>query len=183
MYLSGELDIWPWDRVSWNTAPRPPKFISGGSTFSVVWSDAFQEKFSWRRQGSVPFRRVFSTWTLLDVLVCARVPDATSVHLPYPCCVSGMTPSYHVVNSCWLLTPVFYFFEDFRRFSILEEILFALDLSHYSRSTGPTKNLDLDIMWKLHNGEQVTRSDVTKFARVSVDLYLYSLPGWRACRV
>ena len=41
-----------------------------------------------------------------------------------------------------------------------------MDLSHYVCSTGPTKKLDLDIMCKLHDGEQVTRSDVTKFARV-----------------
>ena len=41
-----------------------------------------------------------------------------------------------------------------------------MDLSHYVCSTEPTKKLNLDIMRKFHDGEQVTHSDVTKFARV-----------------
>ena len=44
--------------------------------------------------------------------------------------------------------------------------LCSLEFSHYARSTGPTKKLDLDIMHKLQDGEQVTHSDVTKFAHV-----------------
>ena len=47
----------------------------------------------------------------------------------------------------------------------LEERFFAVEFSHYAGSTEPTKNLDLDIMHKIQDGEQVNRSDVTKFVR------------------
>ena len=73
----------------------------------------------------------------------------------------------NIVNLCSYIThvnDVDRFLKSVVGFTVsIEEIFFAVEFSHYTSSTGPTKKLDLDIMLKIQDGEQVTLSDVTKY--------------------